>query len=101
MIKKNNYLKYWTHCKTINGSYRHQCKTNKTLLHLLDSLEKVKNTLSTTVLTKILSLLKIRFLNEAIALRRITAKGSISLTMNSADMLVRCSRPIRILKILL
>ena len=76
---KNNYLKNWTHCKTINRSYRHQCKTNKALLHLLDSLQKVKITLSTTVLTKILSLLKIRFLNEAIALRRITTKGSISL----------------------
>ena len=47
-----------------------------------------KNTLSTTVLTKILSLLKICFLNEAIALRKITTKGSISLTINLADMLV-------------
>ena len=70
---------------------------NKTLLHFLDSLQNVKNTLSTTVLTKILSLLNIGYLNEAIALRRITTKASISLITNSADMLVRCSRPISIL----
>ena len=88
MIKKH-YSKYWTNCKTINRNYLHQCKANKAsglAIHLLDSLHKVKNTLSTTVLTKIFSLLNIRFLQEAIALRRIATKGSISLTINSADM---------------
>ena len=41
MIKKQLF-KYWTHGKTINRSYRRQCETNKALLHLLDSLQKVK-----------------------------------------------------------
>ena len=35
----------------------HHCKTNKALLHLLDSPQKVKNMVSTIILTKIFSLL--------------------------------------------
>ena len=99
---KKHYLKYLTHCKTINRNYLHQCKTNKALLHL-DSLQKlhVQNTLSSTAVTKTYSLLNILFLKEAIALCSITTTGSISLTINSADMLVRCSRPTSILQILL
>ena len=89
VLSATKYLRQYCDIDDVNYIYTEKVwlekKPNLKSISEMGLKNKQKKT-KPTVLTKILSLLNIRFLNEAIALRRITTKGSISRTINSADL---------------